>query len=127
MIGTNNTGQVMQESDETASGIKAIVDLLQDRRPEMKILLLGVFPRSINSNDPQRIRNREVNEKIKGLADSKNIHFLDISNKFLNKDGKLPKDIMPDALHPNARGYEIWASSIEEKICEIGGWGKVKG
>jgi beta-glucosidase len=94
MIGTNNTGQVMQESDETASGIKAIVDLLQDRRPEMKILLLGVFPRSINSNDPQRIINREVNEKIKGLADSKNIHFLDISNKFLNKDGKLPKDIM---------------------------------
>ena len=127
MIGTNNTGQVMQESNETASGIKAIVDLLQDRRPEMKILLLGVFPRSINSKDPQRIRNREVNEKIKGLADSKNIHFLDISNKFLNKDGKLPKDIMPDALHPNARGYEIWASSIEEKICEIGGWGKVKG
>ena len=108
-------------------GIKAIVDLLQDRRPEMKILLLGVFPRSINSKDPKRIRNREVNEKIKGLADSKNIHFLDISNKFLNKDGKLPKDIMPDALHPNARGYEIWASSIEEKICEIGGWGKVKG
>ena len=127
MIGTNNTGQVMQESDETASGIRAIVDLLQDRRPEMKILLLGVFPRSINSNDPQRIRNREVNEKIKGLADSKNIHFLDISNKFLNEDGKLPKDIMPDALHPNARGYEIWASSIEEKICEIGGWEKVKG
>lgn len=126
MIGTNNTGQVHQESDETASGIKAIVDLLQDRRPEMKILLLGVFPRSINPNDSQRIRNQEVNKKIKGLADSKNIHFLDISDKFLNKDGKLPKSIMPDALHPNSKGYEIWANSIENKICEIGGWSKVK-
>ena len=126
MIGTNNTGQVHQESDETASGIKAIVDLLQDRRPEMKILLLGVFPRSINPNDSQRIRNQEVNKKIKGLADSKNIHFLDISDKFLNKDGKLPKSIMPDALHPNSKGYEIWANSIEDKICEIGGWNKVK-
>ncbi|HIG84944.1 MAG TPA: DUF4976 domain-containing protein [Verrucomicrobia bacterium] len=126
MIGTNNTGQVHQESDETASGIKAIVDLLQDRRPEMKILLLGVFPRSINPNDSQRIRNQEVNKKIKGLADSKNIHFLDISDKFLNKDGKLPKSIMPDALHPNSKGYEIWANSIEDKICEIGGWSKVK-
>ena len=24
----------------------------------------------------------------------------------------LPKDIMPDGLHPNAAGYEIWANAI---------------
>ena len=66
--------------------------------------------------------------KLARAAGQSNLYkVIDISNKFLNEDGKLPKDIMPDALHPNARGYEIWASSIEEKICELGGWEKVKG
>ena len=126
MIGTNNTGHSMQEAGETFLGIKAIVDLLQDRRPEMKILLLGVFPRATNPDHPQRIRNNEINALAKTLADSKNIHYLDVSKSFLNEKGILPKSVMPDALHPNKQGYELWAKAMEDKICELGGWQKIK-
>ena len=38
--------------------------------------------------------------------------YLDIGDKFLQPDGILPKEIMPDLLHPNAKGYEIWANAI---------------
>jgi lysophospholipase L1-like esterase len=26
---------------------------------------------------------------------------------------------MPDGVHPNARGYEIWANAIEAKVTEL--------
>lgn len=125
MIGTNNTGHLMQNSEETYLGIKSIIDLLQDRRPNMKILLLSIFPRATKPEDPQRIRNNEINELSKSLANSKNIHYLDVSESFLDENKKLPKSIMPDALHPNSNGYEIWANAMEKKLSELGGWDKI--
>ena len=43
MIGTNNTGG--HSAEQIAGGIKAIVAELQKQKPDMKILILGVFPR----------------------------------------------------------------------------------
>ena len=45
--------------------------------------------------------------------------FLDIGPKFLEPDGTLPKTIMPDALHPNGKGYEIWAETMEPAVNEL--------
>ncbi len=125
MIGTNNTGHRMQKAEETATGIRRIVDLLRDRRPKMKILLLGVFPRDARPDGEKRKLNEEVNAIAKSFTDGKHVHFLDIGKSFLGEDGQLPKEVMPDALHPNAHGYQIWASAMEEKLAELGGWEKV--
>ena len=34
----------------------------------------------------------------------------------LQPDGTLTADIMPDFLHPSAKGYEIWADAIQPVI-----------
>jgi len=47
------------------------------------------------------------------------VTFLDIGDKFLQPDGTLSKDIMPDLLHPNEKGYEIWAEAIEGKVKDL--------
>src|SRR5688572_24984129 len=47
MIGTNNTGG--HSAEQIAGGIKAIIEELRKQKPEMKILLLGVFPRGPNT------------------------------------------------------------------------------
>ena len=125
MIGTNNTGHSMQDAEETFLGIKSIVNLLQDRRPNMKILLLGIFPRAIDPGHPQRIRNNKINELAKTLANSISVDYLDISESFLDENKKLPKSVMPDALHPNSNGYKIWANAMETKLSELGGWNKI--
>jgi beta-glucosidase len=31
----------------------------------------------------------------------------------------LPRDIMPDLLHPNAKGYAIWAKAIEPSVKKL--------
>jgi len=60
-----------------------------------------------------------VNRSIGKLHDGNHVHYLDIGAKFLDADGNLPADIMPDKLHPNAKGYEIWAAAIKEPLAML--------
>lgn len=131
MIGTNNTGHQDRPQTEldgavyhctaqqTADGVKAIIGKLETKCPDAKILLLAIFPRGANAEDKFRKQNEETNGIIKGFADNKKVFFLDINAKFLEPDGTLSKDIMPDLLHPNAKGYEIWAEAIQPKVEEL--------
>jgi len=121
MIGTNNTGHRMDPADETTLGIETIVSDLKQRLPKTKVLLLAVFPRDETATGEHRVRNDEINERIKKLANNKDVFFLDIGDKFLDEDGNLPKKIMPDLLHPNAEGYKIWAEAMEGMIKKLMG------
>ncbi len=118
MIGTNNSGS--DSADGIADGIKVIVETIREKQPQAKILLLAVFPRGEKvSPNPGRDKLNQVNSTIAKLDDSKNIHFLDIGSKFLQPDGSLSKDIMPDFLHLSEAGYQIWADAIGPKLVEL--------
>jgi len=117
MIGTNNSGS--NTSDEIAAGNEAIVKKLREKLPDMKILVLGIFPRGADNNDAKRKINAGANEKIAKLADNKNVFYLDIGPKFTADDGTLSKDVMPDLLHLNEKSYRTWAESIEPKVKEL--------
>ncbi len=118
MIGTNNLGG--NTNDEIVSGITKIVGLLHEKLPTTKVLLLGIFPRGKMATDPNRDRIKDINAKIAKLDDGgKTVKYLDIGPKFLTEDGTLPKEIMPDALHPNTHGYEIWAEATKPALDEL--------
>ena len=119
MIGTNNSGS--NTSQEIADGLGVIVKQLRKKLPETKLLLLGVFPRGTNNTDKRRKVNEGANAIFKTLADGKAVHYLDIGPNFLQKDGTLPREIMPDLLHLSEKGYTIWAESIEAKLEELMG------
>ena len=119
MIGTNNTGHVMQKAEETAAGIKAILERVHKISPNTEILLLAVFPRGRESDDPKRLRNIEINEIIKDYAANEKVTYLDFSAKFIDKDGTLPKSIMPDALHINKNGYKIWIEEMKPTLRQL--------
>lgn len=125
MIGTNNTGLERDNvtprntPEQTIEGVKAIVQELRTRLPKTKILLLGIFPRGEKPDHPQRAQIATINREIAKLADGKTIRFLDIGPKFLNADGTLPADIMPDFLHPGLKGYEIWAAAMKPTLLQM--------
>jgi lysophospholipase L1-like esterase len=118
MIGTNNSNGEDNSVEQIADGVKAIVKELRTREPQMKILLLGIFPRGENPN-PQRGKVAQVNQIIQKLDDGKNVFYLDIGHRFLEEDGTLSANIMPDYLHLTPKGYEIWAEAIEPKLAEL--------
>jgi len=113
MIGTNNTGQ--NTGPEIAEGVGAVVYELRKDFPDAKILLLAIFPRGAGPTDANRTKNEEANKIIAKLDDGKHIFFKNIGDKFLNPQGALI-GFRPDNLHPNAEGYEIWASAVEDTL-----------
>ena len=42
-----------------------------------------------------------------------------IGEKFLEPDGTLSKETMPDFLHLSAKGYQIWADAISPKVADL--------
>lgn len=119
MIGTNNTGHRQDPPEEIAAGIRAIVDELRSQLPETKLLLLAIFPRDATSDGELRQINDAANKLIAKFVDDEHIFFLDINDKFLTDDGVLEKDIMPDLLHPNGKGYTIWAEAMEPMVKKL--------
>jgi beta-glucosidase len=121
MIGTNNTGHRQDKPEDTAAGIKAILDELHERIPDTKCLLLAIFPRGAKPTDPLRQINDATNAIIAKLDDGQRVFYLDISDQFLDDEGVLSKEIMPDLLHPNKRGYAMWAEAVEPAIKQLMG------
>lgn len=125
MIGTNNTGFERDGTTrrntpaETVEGVRAIVNLLRAKQPQAKILLLAVFPRGEKPDHPQRLQVAEINRAIAGFADGKTVQFLDINRVFLAADGTLPKEVMPDFLHPHAAGYQLWADALRAPLAAL--------
>jgi beta-glucosidase len=119
MFGTNNTGERGEDPRTTAAGIKRNIDELRRRLPETKILLLAIFPRDEKPDSQLRKLNEQINAIISGFSDNKKIFFLNINQAFLADDGTLSKDIMPDLLHPNEKGYEIWARAMEPELQRL--------
>lgn len=116
MIGTNNTGTRQDPPADTAAGIEAILTTLRTRLPKTKILLLAVFPRRASADDPLRRLNAAINDRIRAYADQRQVFFLDLGPRFLDDQGGLYKDLMPDRLHPNERGYRLWAEGMEDMV-----------
>lgn len=121
MIGTNNIGQKDPEPPASAvAGIEAILKLIRSTSPATKVLLLGVFPRGEKADHPHRAMVKEINAAIAKHDDGgKTVHFLDIGDKFLQPDGSLTKEIMPDFLHLSEKGYQIWADAIKDPLAAL--------
>jgi lysophospholipase L1-like esterase len=121
MIGTNNTDKKTAPAD-VAAGIKAIIELIQAKQPQAKILLMGILPTGEKPN-PGRDKKAAVNELISKYQGG-SVHYMDIGAKFLEPDGTISKEVMKDFLHLGSKGYDIWAEAIQEKVKELMGGAK---
>ena len=122
MIGTNNSGHFPFEKEppeDTILGIRRILDVIREKQPKARTILTAIFPRGATANDGCRRRNDVVNKEIATFADGKSVIWCDFSDKFLDAQGRLSRELFPDLLHPNARGYEIWASAVVPLIDKI--------
>jgi arylsulfatase A-like enzyme len=122
LIGTNNTGHLMQAPDEIAAGVSEVLQTLREKSPKTKVLLLGILPRGESPSDPMRVNNEQVNERIRSLADGEMVVYQDWSDQFLEPDGTISKAVMPDLLHLSGEGYRRWAEAILPMLSE---WGVV--
>ena len=115
-IGTNNLAGTNNARANTpaeiAEAISVIVDRVREKCPVAKIVLMAVFPRGEKADDGNRAKIAQINERIANLGSKPGVVILDITAKLTNADGSISREVMPDFLHPGARGYAIWTEAL---------------
>ena len=99
--------------------MRRLVDEVRQRLPDTRILLLAVFPRDEKPDSPLRRINDRLNATLATFADDRGVFFLDIDAALANPDGTLSRDVMPDLLHPNEKGYAIWADRMNPTLQSL--------
>jgi lysophospholipase L1-like esterase len=120
LAGINNVGTFPGGEAKVADitrGLKAIVDVCQQKAPNAVIILTGLFPRNDNMAVIPEIN--QINENLARMADGKKIRYLNINDKLADQDGKLFPGMSRDRLHPTAKGYQIWADALKPIFTEI--------
>ena len=138
LIGTNNADSrnfpFAHTAEEIFAGTKAIVNLIREKHPTSKILILRIFPKGL---DAQRIEAtsppifsfplsdletaKQAGLLTKRLADDKHVFWLDVNQVFIRPDGKINVDLMPDLLHPNLAGAKAWVGAIAPTVANLMG------
>jgi lysophospholipase L1-like esterase len=119
-IGTNNTASTVYARDNTpaeiAEAVGVIVDRVQAKCPKAKVIVMSIFPRGQQADNPKRAVLADINQRLKFVADKPGVTLLDMTDKWLQPDGTMSKDVMPDYLHPNDKGYAIWGEELRKVL-----------
>lgn len=138
LIGTNNADSrhfpIAHSPRQIYAGTKAIVDLIRQRHPSSKILVVRIFPKGLDkqrdeatsppvfSFPPSDARKAcKAGLLTRKLADNRNVFWIDVNKVFVRSDGKINVELMPDLLHPNLAGTEAWVSAIQPEMLRLMG------
>jgi lysophospholipase L1-like esterase len=106
--------------DQITESIKPIDEELKKERPDVKRLnaLIRNLERQRGTIPAAKLQKKvaEINAIIANLDDGKTVFYKDIGKEFLDQNGGLSGEIMPDYLHLSAKGYDIWGKAIKADI-----------
>nr|XP_012303152.1 platelet-activating factor acetylhydrolase IB subunit gamma-like [Aotus nancymaae] len=115
-VGTNNHGHT---AEQVTGGIKAIVQLVNERQPQARVVVLGLLPRGQHPN-PLREKNQRVNELVRAaLAGHPRAHFLDADPGFVHSDGTISHHDMYDYLHLSRLGYTPVCRTLHSLLLRL--------
>jgi len=109
--------------EQITAGIRPINEELKKEKPDVK--RLNVLVRKLEQQRgtiPAAKLNKKIaaiNAIIAKLDDGKTVFYKDIGKEFLDQDGGLSGEIMPDYLHLSARGYASWGKAIQADIEKL--------
>ncbi len=118
--GINNVGTFPGDDakvENITRGLKAIVNLCQQKAPGAILILTALFPRNDNMAVIPTIN--KINDNLAKMADGKKIRYLNVNDKLADQDGRLFPGMSVDRLHPTLKGYQIWADGLKPIFTEI--------
>ena len=126
-IGVNNSWHFPFAEEPPADvvlGVWAAMRAVRARQPQARLVVNAILPAGKDADDPLRKRNAVVNRQLMRLCNDHDTIWFDPSHRFLTADGRLPRRLMPDYVHPSDEGYDVWASALLpllREICFVGG------
>ncbi len=121
LIGTNDVA-LGKNPDDIAQDIAKVVKTVRLKEPDAKVLIMGLLPRCA-PDDPHRgemlQKIARVNSEIRQLDNGQAVRYIDIGRSFADAKGQARRDLLPDYLHPNNAGYQVWSNAIKPIIDKM--------
>jgi len=121
MIGINDL--LRGTSDEgILDNQRQIIRDLRWAHPKAQVVVQSILPHSGEQatwENRDRLlaipnsRIRAINRRLKEIASSENVLYLDLYPLFVDADGNLPTELSTDGLHLNDQGYLVWRSALQ--------------
>jgi lysophospholipase L1-like esterase len=120
LAGANN---MAYPADDILLGEMAIIQDIHQKLPNSKLLILGIFPRGLDPDNPvvadMRDKITKVNKGLAQLDDGQFTRFLDIGSKFVDDKGNIQTSLMPDGFHLDSDGYQTWSDSMADTLNDM--------
>lgn len=117
LIGTNNTGDTPAA---IAAGAEAVAARTRQMFPGVKVILVSILP-----NTRAEAQMMAADALLAPFASSQPADPQGGTVSYLNLVPLMPPSdggyvgIGPDGLHPNAQGYQIWATAMEPQVAPL--------
>lgn len=110
--GDNDTGRYQVPPEKIAGQFAEIVRKIRVALPKTRVYVIGI-KLSVSRWDVWPV-SVKANELLKAIADKDDlVTYIDVASTMLQPDGKVKTDIfVPDNLHLNPKGYEIWSAAV---------------
>ncbi len=121
MIGINDLIQGMKDDSIVANHL-LIIRYLRKVHPQSEIIVQSILPHGAENSTwegkakllkipNQRIK--KINQRLKKIAESEGVIFLDLYPLFADGNGNLRMEFSSDGLHLAPTGYEVWRSTLQ--------------
>jgi lysophospholipase L1-like esterase len=118
-----SAGDAERSMEQITDGVRPINEELKKENPDLQ--RLNALVRNLGQQRgtiPAAKLNKkvaEINAIIADLGDGTTVFYKDIGKEFLDRDGGLSGEIMPDYLHLSAKGYDIWGRAIKGDLEKL--------
>lgn len=119
LIGINDTGRGLPV-DVIYTNCERIVDRLQEALPKTTIYVQSVLP--LNEDllkydylKGKRARIAELNVKLRAMANSRRLVYVDLYEVFADETGSLKAEYTTDGIHINPEAYIAWVEFLKRK------------
>ncbi|NCC55236.1 MAG: lysophospholipase [Erysipelotrichia bacterium] len=118
LMGTNDFGVLNAYPNDIYMRMKSIIEAIQKRLSETKIILISVYP--VNPKlDPTSVgsRNNENIKKLNKLYETiPGIQFVNLFDQLKDEEGNLKKEYSVEGLHINQNGYEVITNELKKYL-----------
>jgi len=126
MAGTNNVGGTPRQSvdaavvESAATGMTAVLELMQRKAPGATVILMGITPRTDSAGGASVMPTVDaINERYARFADGPGIRYININAQLARADGAPREGMTVDGLHLSLAGYQVWADALKPIFTEL--------
>ncbi len=117
MIGVNDLSQ-NKTPDYVLTIYSKILLAIKEASPKTQVFVQSILPVNdgfgkFGNHTNKGAEIKQVNKQLASLARNFNYSYIDLTEAFSDKDGKLLKEYTNDGLHLTAAGYLAWKDEIK--------------